>query len=332
MAGYLSPEYVLSQIEKGRLSLVYLFYGPCEFRLEKILNRIRETFIPESARDFNVQVFYGDTSDPAEIIESARSLPFLSPSRLVIVRRTENFSAAALEGFIPYIERPVESTCLIFVSKRPNFTRKFYSKIKGLGQAINFEELKEKQVVPQIRKMAMDLGLDIEVQACAYLQQIVGNQLRDLHSELEKLYLRFGDETVGIEEVRELAISSRIYTIFELMDVISSKRQAESLSVLKRYLEEDKDGALKILGMLNRQIRLLWQSKSVIEGGGRISGAARKLALPPFLVKKIAGQSKNWSTDELERAVHLLYEADGLLKSGFQGNLVLENVILSLCN
>jgi DNA polymerase-3 subunit delta len=96
--------------------------------------------------------------------------------------------------------------------------------------------------------------------------------------------------------------------------------------------EEDKDGGLKIMGMLNRQIRLLWQAKSVIEGGGRAPDVARKIRLPIFLARRIVDQSKNWSTEDLERAIHLLYQADGLIKSGSQGRLVLENLILSLCH
>ena len=33
----------------------------------------------------------------------------------------------------------------------------------------------------------------------------------------------------------------------------------------------------------------------------------------------------------LEKAIHFLYEADGLLKSGSEPQLILENVLLSLC-
>jgi DNA polymerase-3 subunit delta len=332
MSEDLTPEYVLNQLEKGQISLFYLFYGPSEFRLEMVLSRIRETFIPEPSRDFNLQVLYGDKTEPAEILDAARSLPFMSDSRLIIVRRTESFSPAALESFIPYLDRPVDSTCLIFVSSKPNFKTKFYRKIRDLGQAVNFKKLSDRQVIPWIKKTAKDLGINIEDQACAYLQQIAGNRMMELHAELEKLYLRYGKSTVGLEEVKALAIYSRIYTIFELMDEVSFKRRAESILVLNRFLEEeDSDGPLRVLGMLNRQIRLLWQTKTVREAGGRTGDVGRKLRLPPFLASKMLQQSKHWKTHDFERAFRLLYQADGLLKSGAQGHLVLENLVLSLC-
>jgi DNA polymerase-3 subunit delta len=307
MPGDLTPEYVLKQLEKGQLSPFYLFYGPNEFRLERVLNRIRETFIPETSRDFNLRIFYGDKTEPADIIDTARSLPFMSHSRLIIVRRTESLSPAALESYIPYLDRPVESTCLIFVSSKTDFKRKFYRKVR-------------------------ELGLNIEDQACAYLQQLVGNRLMDLHAELEKLSLRFGKKVVGLEEVRAVAIFSRIYTVFELMDEVSFKRRGESISVLNRLLEEEgSDGSLKVLGMLNRQIRLLWQAKTVSDKGGRAADVSRKIKLPSFLVSRIVQQSKHWETDDFERAFHLLYKADGLLKSGAHGRMVLENLVFSLC-
>jgi DNA polymerase-3 subunit delta len=329
----LSPETVLAQLDKGKLFPFYLFYGSSEFQIEMVLTRVREAFIPEEARDLNLRIYYGDDADPADIIDTARSLPFLSPNRLIIVRRIEDFSAAVLESFIPYIDKPVDSTCLVFVASRPDFKRKFYRRIRELGRAVNFGKMSEGRIVPWIKKVAKDLGLNIDGQACAYLQQIVGNRLSDLHSELEKLSLRYGKTPVGIDEVKELAIYSRIYTIFEVMDEVSFKRLGKSLSVLNRFMEEEgKDGALRVIGMLNRQIRLLWEAKSVIKAGGQTPDVARKVRLPISLARRIADQSKHWSTDDLECAFHLLYQADGLLKSGGQGRLVLENLVLSLCD
>ena len=337
MARDLSPEYVLSQLEKGQLSPFYLFYGPSEFRREKVLNKIRETFIPEGARDFNLHLFYAVKSNPedttAAIIDAGRTLPFMSKNRLVIVRRTENFSAKALEALFPYLENPVESTCMIFVSSNVDFRKKFYKKIKELGKVVNFARLSDSRIVAWIKDTARDLGFDIDVEACTNLQQIVGNRLIDLYSELEKLYVRYGNRTISIKEVAELAIYSRTFSIFELMDRVSSKQCAESISALTKFLEEEgKVGTLKVLGMLNRQFKLLWQTKSVIENGGNTADVAQKLRLAPFQVKVLTPQSKSWTIDELERAFHLMYKADRLLKSGVHGQLVLENLVFSLCN
>jgi len=335
----LSPEILLRRIEKKELSPVYLFYGPGEFRLEKVLDRLRETLVPdESLRDFNLNFFYagkgnpGGAARPADVVEMARSIPFMSEKRLVVVRGAEAFPAASLEGFTAYLDDPVPSTCLVFVSAKPDFRKKFFRRLRDSDAAVNFRQLNENQVVPWIKKMAKELAVEVDDAACAYLQQIIGNRLRDLYAELEKLSLRHGKNPVGIHEVKELAIHSRTYTVFELMDQISFRRGAESIVLLNRLLDEEgREGALKLLGMLNRQIGLLWGTLDVIKAGGRAAQISRRLGLRDFQVRPLIQQAKHWKERDLEDAYRLLRRADGLLKSSSPGGLVLENLVLSLC-
>ncbi len=334
MARDLLPEDVLKSLEKGQLAPFYLFHGDGEFRLEKTLDRIRNDFIPPSARDFNLEVFYaGEKTDPAEVVNHARSLPFLTGNRLIIVRRAENFSSGELEAFLPYLEKPAETTCLIFVASRTDFRRSFYKRIKDLGRAVHFTRLKEREVVPWIKRTAKELGLNMDGQASAHLHQIVGNRLRDLYAELEKLRLRYGEEHVGVEEVKELAIHSRVYTIFELMQKVSEKNCPESLAVLNRFLEEEdkRDAPLRILGMLNRQMRIIWQTKSILSKGGHSRDVSKKLGLPDFSAKDFVKVAPYWTVRELETGLQLLYETDGLLKSGLRAKPILENLVFALC-
>ena len=338
MPGELPPEAVLKDLEKGSLAPFYLFFGESGFRLEKVLARLREEFIPEAVRDLNLQVFYGGKGDsgertgPGRIIDAASSLPFMAQNRLIIVRRTEEFSAADLEHFIPYLERPMASTCLVFVSSKPDFRKKFYKKFKALGRAVNFKQLYDNQLVSWIRRTAAEMGLDMDPGACAYLRDVAGRRMRDLYSELEKLSLSYPDRKVGVDEIKEMATYSRIYTVFELMNAVSERNPGAALSVLDRYLEEEgKEGVFKVIGMLNRQIQLLWQVRAVIDGGGRSADVMKRLHLRNFQARELIPQSRRWERQDLEAAVGFLYETDGLLKSGAPARLVLENLVLSLC-
>ena len=302
------------------------------FLLEKILNQIRETFIPETARDFNLHIFDGDGGiKPGDVLDAARSMPFLSSNRLVIVRRIDAVSSGDLEALIPYLEKPVDSTCLILVALKPDFRLKFFNTVKRLGYAVNFRELNDRQTPPWIRSTARELGLNIQMESCRCLQEIVGNSSRALHMELEKLSLRHGSKEIGIEEIKELSIFSRMFTIFELMDEVSLRRKAQSLSILNRYLEEEgRDAAFGIIGMLTRQVRLIFQAKVFTAEHVPRGNMGKKLGVPVFLVNKILDQARHWREKDLEKALMLIYQADGRLKSGSQARLVLENLVLSL--
>ena len=333
MASDLNPEQVLNRLNKGGMGPVYLFYGEDDFRLEKVLDTVRETCLDEAARDFNLRVFHGDNASPADILDDARSVPFMSSSRLIIVRRVEKFSTSDLESFLPYLDDPVETTHLVFVSLKTDFKKKFYKKCRALGFTVHFKPLYDSQIPRWIKKAAGDNGLKINDEACEYLHGIIGNRLREIHTELVKLHLRHGDLPIGVAEIKESAIYSRVYTIFELMDHISAKDRSLAISVLYRFLEEEgMDAAFGIIGMLNRQIRLLLGAGAIIKGGGGQTDVAKKIKAPPFIIKKIVQQSKNWTLDELERGLYLLHNADGLLKTGSQTDLVLEMLIISLFN
>jgi DNA polymerase-3 subunit delta len=332
MAGDLRPDDVIRALGKGRLAPFYLFYGPGEFRMEKVLGKIRASYVPEPVRDFNLERFYGGETTPGEVILKAKSMPFMAKNRLILVRRTEEFSKEELEKFLPYLENPSESTCVIFISAKTDFSKRFYKAIRASGLAVKFDSLKEDEVVPWIRKTAKELGVEMDKDACDYLASIVGNNPRDLFGELEKLRLSF-TRVKGIDQVKEFVMRSRIYTIFELMEMVSLKSIADSLEVLERFLaEEDKRYApLQVVGMLNRQIRLLWQTKEVLVKGGGFEDVAEKLGRNRFKARDLMNQARSWSKEELEKGLKVLYEADGRLKSGLRPKPILEEVIISLC-
>jgi DNA polymerase-3 subunit delta len=340
MADDLQPDDVLKEARKGRAAPFYLFYGPGEFRMERVLATLRTLLVPEAARDFNLEVLYGDDKsgeqpiEPEGIINKASSVPFLAERRLIVLRRTESFTADQLEKFLPYLERPSPSTCLIFISSRTNFSTKFYQRFRSAGVAVLFEELRGKQIVPWIKKTASeDLGMTLDGEACAYLHAVVGNRPRELYSELEKLHLRYG-KTVSLDQVKEAVTHSRVYTVFELMDAVSIKDCGSSLRILKRYLEEEdpRDAPLGLISMLNRQVRLLWQTKAVLLKRGATQEVQKKTGLSGFPVKKLMEQAPRWTEEELESALVRLHWSDDRLKSGSSPRVILETLILSLCS
>jgi DNA polymerase-3 subunit delta len=332
MPDYRPPEEVLKSLKKGRLEPVYLFYGPGEFRMEKVVDQIKTLFITEETRELNMEIFYGGEkeTEPEKILEHARSLPFFAEHRLIIVRRTEIFSADRLNKFLPYFENPCPSTCLIFISSKTDFTKTFYKTLRSLGWAVNFEELKEQQVIPWLVKTASEMGFTITARAAGYLHDIVGSNTRELYGELEKLSLLFQGK-VEIDQVKESVKHSRIYSIFELTNHISSRNKSASMLALNRLLEEDRDSHLGVLGMLNRQIRHLWNAKFLAEKGGGPKDLMGRLRISYKGAEELLKHINLWKVHELEKALELLYQADGRIKSGSRPKPVLEALILSLC-
>ena len=84
--------------------------------------------------------------------------------------------------------------------------------------------------------------------------------------------------------------------------------------------------------MLNRQVRLLWQTKAVLLKKGRNAEVQKKTGLSGFPVKKLVEQAPRWTEKELESALERLRWSDDRLKSGSSPRPILETLILSLCS
>ena len=331
----LTPENLLTSLHKGAFAPFYLFYGPEDLWLEITLDTIKKDLIPDEVKAFNLETLYGGEISAQEILTRAHLVPFMSPYRLLIVRGTENFTKDAFEQFLSYMDNPVDSTCIIWISSTTDLKGIFYKSFKELGRAVHFKKLSERQVYSWLQKRAEELGLNITKEASSFMYQIVGSSLRDLFSEIFKLSLRYPHSRIGIEQIKELTTFSRLFTVFDLVDYVSKKDTAHAIVVLGKLFQtqgRDTHTLLGLLGMLARQIRLILKAKSGLrEGGGRSAAIKRLQPLPTFVIEKYLAQERLWQEEELEEALHNIYDADGLIRTGSKGDLVLENLIFLLC-
>jgi len=330
----LAPDNVLMSLKTGTLPPFYLFYGPEEFWVELILDEIKGGLIPESVKDFNLETLYAEDVPAQEVINRARLVSFMSPHRLLIVRGTQHYSKGDRELFLAYLDNPVDSTCIIWVSGVRELKDPFYKRFRDSGRAVNFKKLNERQAYGWMHKRAEELGVRIDREATAFLYQMVGSSLRDIYSELWKLSVRFPQSQVGVAQIKDLATFSRLFTVFDLVDCVSHRDLPHALEILHRLFETqglDSKVVLGVLGMVARQIRLISQTKAgKREGRGKRGVAVRLKALPNFVIEKCIAQERFWGEKELEYALRHLYDADGLIRTGSKGDLVLENLVVRL--
>ena len=328
---------LLKELKSGKVYTVYLLYGQDEFRIEEAITVLAESILGKENREFNLENIYVDKkTEIADVIERARDLPFLSKYRIIILREIDKLTKTQLNLLCSYLKDPVATTCMILTTKRGNIDKALKELVALKGVIFHFPRLNERQLISWIRAKAKELGISISRDAAYLLYQIVGEDTMDLFQELQKLSMGVeGKKEIISEDIKRFAFQSRVYGIFELMDAISERDLQRSLMILRRYMEIQgpKDGALIIIGMLNRQIKLLLQVKDILEkkgeaGKGEISeilGAAK------FTLNKIIRQSKLWDKEELYRALRLLYKADVRLKIQSLYNHIIEDLIISLC-
>ena len=85
------------------------------------------------------------------------------------------------------VERRHASTCLIFEGEKIDQRRKFFAELKKCGEVVEFKRLYENQLGPFIREELAGQGVRIEAAAVELLVYYVGNDLRELAGQLDKL-------------------------------------------------------------------------------------------------------------------------------------------------
>lgn len=222
------------------------------------------------------------------------------------------------------------------------------------GQVLELSAPPEGRLQGWLQREMQRLGKQMSPAATAALTERVGADADRLLGELEKLASYLGGRTEATEEdVRAVSVEVSEEDVFKFVDAIGRRDAAAALRLLDGLVPQgSKAGtAMPLLGMVARQLRLIWQAGFVAQMGHQV---ARLKEAPPqvteklprrqnlaeavqgrdFLARKYAAQSSNFSDAQLARALDRAYQADLALK-GQSGQLddrtVMELLIADLC-
>ena len=110
----MNPQEFFRAARKGEPGPSYFFKGTELFIKNKAL-RILLDVIPEGQRAFNYDLFFGGDSELDVVLTAARTLPFLSPRRAVVLRDLDRVGAgsARAEMLVEYLRNPSPETIFV---------------------------------------------------------------------------------------------------------------------------------------------------------------------------------------------------------------------------
>jgi len=122
----------------------------------------------------------------------------------------------------------------------------------------------------------------------------------------------------------------RQHSVFELVDAIGGRQHSRALALLEELLAQ-KEEPLRLNALLARHFRQLLRARIMLHGNVDERGMAAALGVPPFVAKKLSGQSRGFRGAQLEAALARLARTDLELKSSRRpGELVLEAAVMDL--
>jgi DNA polymerase-3 subunit delta len=159
------------------------------------------------------------------------------------------------------------------------------------------------------------MGKDVDLEACRLLQAYIGNSLRAIQNELDKLFTYLGDRTrVTPEDVADVVGVTRGFTVFDLQNAIGKKSLEEALRIVKRMIETGETSQLTIV-MLTRYFNLLWKLQNLLAHNTSETEALAATRISPYYFKDYTAAIKQYSPTQIEHAFQVLLEADVQLKS-----------------
>lgn len=322
---------VLRRIGRGGIAPVYYLYGEEDLLREEALKALISALVPAGGLDFDLESMSGETAVAEGILASLRTPPFLAPRRVVLIKDADWLETTALQGLAAYLEDPVESGCLVMEAKKLDQRTRFAQVLERRGVVLRFPPLKGEAVRRWLKEQAERLGKRLTPDAMELLLAFLGEDLRALSNELDKVILfvgRRGD--IEASDVEAVVGEQRARTVFELVEAVGRRRIEASLQCLSKLLEAGEE-PLAILGMLARQIRLLIKVQEMRRKGFSAEGIGKALGLPPRFVPSLLEQAASFSASQLEKALSRLLQADSELKGGREGRMALELLVVDLC-
>lgn len=325
--------------------MFYLLHGNDEFTSRAHLKDLRR----QGNFDYNQDHYTGGEVSLATIIATCNTLPFLTEQRLVILeglpkKRKGEDSAAPSEsaespeksgkgrkkkgskaggetraGFekglaaaIP--DMPASTMLIVLADEELPASNALLKAGQEYGKVLQATLPKGAALESWIKKYAQTRGVKISGEAVKLLADFIGNQLRLLANELEKLATYVGTGgTIEADHVRLLSAQVQEARVFDLTDSLAQRDRTRALDLLHELLA-DGHHPLALLPIITSQVRNLLLIKELAADGLRAPQIASTLGSAPFLVEKALRNIGKFSTPQLEYTYHQLLATDSALK------------------
>jgi DNA polymerase III subunit delta len=325
---------------------VYFLYGPEDYLIEEEIQKLFSQTLSPKERGLNFHLFSGEEHSDQEIVHAAQTLPMFSQYRFVLVREADRMEEEKVEGLTEYITNPSPSTCLVLYGQTMGSWKKHKKEIEKVGKVEEYSRLKGRALVSWMKNRMKEKGKALSDESADYLAEVVGDHLYDLDNVLEKTFLSVGEKgTVGLSDLEEMTAEVKVSTVFDLTDAIGRQDLDKALEILGRTMEskavvfrKEEQGSKSgdpipvLLSMMAKQYWSMLTVKEMSSHHKDMGEIAKELGTPPWTIKKLMDQGKNFSEASLREGILRCHQTDLAVKrSRGPRDLLMEKLVIDLC-
>ena len=309
---------------------VYVLHGADAFLLDAHRSDIVSAVVGDADPQTSVAGYDG-SAELADVLDDLRTLPFLAPKRVVIVRDADAFVSANREALEKYLRSPSENASLVLIVSAWPKNTKLYKIVAEIGQTIECDMPKNASVAAWLGKSAGKRGKKITPDAAAMLEEWIGRDLGRLDKEVEKLSLYVDDrDTITLADVSTLVIATAEPVAFALPDALAAGDAKAALKTLGAMLTA-RGEEFRTLGQIAWHLRRAARVHQAIAGGQNANTAMR--AAKVFHNQREFTQFlKRRPLTKLAGDFRRLLAADRAMKTGTDATAALQQLVVALCN
>lgn len=333
--------------------MFYILYGKDDFSLQQKLEEIKQDLGSPEMLEVNTSVLDGHQLSLSQLIDACSAVPFLCPTRLVIVdgllgsfeqksgarqrgARSKTKLNSSLEewmGLTDYVRQMPATTVLVLVDaeiKEKKAANRLFKSLAPLGEVMTFSQFKDKDLSDWVQNRVKQGGGTISPGAIGLLIGLVGADLWTMGSEIDKLLAFRSGQPITEDSVRQVTSYAREANVFTLVDAILEGRRKAAQQSLHRLLQEGAAPAY-VLAMITRQLRLIVMAKELGRRLFQPEIRDRLESTSDYGLDKALKQAKTYTFERIKSAYHKLLEADIAIKTGkYDDDLALDLLVIEL--
>ncbi|MDO4344264.1 MAG: DNA polymerase III subunit delta [Eubacteriales bacterium] len=313
-------------IKTGEFKNIYLLFGEEDYLKRQYKNRLQAALVPPED-SVNLNCYEGKNISVKELIDQGETLPFFADRRLLVVEDSGFFKSASAE-LAGYLEHVPTTTCFLFVEDEVDKRGKLYKTVKSKGRAVEFVRQKEETLVRWLMGILQRENKNITRKACTLFLEKTGNDMNNIHTELEKLLSYTADhEVITPEDVEKICTTQTVGRVFEMVNAIAEKNQKRALELYYDLLSL-REPPMRILYLVTRQFNQLLQVKELRRYGYDTGAVASKMAIQPFAARNCVRQAEYFSEEQIRGIVEYCIQTEEAVKTGdLNEKMALELVI-----
>ena len=242
---------------------------------------------------------------------------FAAGGRLVLVDEVERWKAADAKAVAEYLAAPAPETVLALVGEGLRKDAPLAKAIAKKGDVLVYE-VSKRELPRWVGEQFARHGVKTTAEATRALIELVGDNLQELSTEIEKLSIWAGHDQIGQDEVELLVTARADVPPFVLTDAWGRRDVGAVLGACESILERSTRSGepYMLVGRLAAHVRRVQSCQNLDLAGVRPREAAGELKMHPFAAEKAFAQSRNFSVEELREAIVRLADLDLALKGG----------------